>query len=154
MSYTMARGLKAGERLDVKALCEFTRELALDAIDWVTTYGHAPAGVRKITGDYGLKTCCYTFFCDLNFATAKERAAGRDAFKKGVEAAVVLGTDKIMLPIPGKAEFSREQSFQNVIAGLKEAIGFADKAGIIVTVENFPAHRSPFVVSSRTTTAT
>ena len=34
MTYTMARGLKQGEQFDVPALCRFTQELKLNAIDW------------------------------------------------------------------------------------------------------------------------
>ena len=148
MSYTIARGLKPGERFDVGGLCDFTRELDLDAIDWVTTYGHEPAEIREVMDDCGLKTCCYTFQCDLNFPAADERAAGREAFRKGIETAVTLGADKVMLPVPGKEEFGREAGFRNVIDGLKEVIDLADDAGVTVTVENFCSYVSPFVVSA------
>ena len=147
MTYTMARGLKPGRPFDVKGLCQFTRELGLDAVDWVTTYGRDPREIRKVTDDQGLRNICYTFFCDLNFPTPAERASGRDAFMRGIETAVVLGADKVMLPVPGKTEFTREESFQHVVAGLAEVVEFADEAGVTVTVEHFPSHLSPFVVS-------
>jgi sugar phosphate isomerase/epimerase len=148
MTYTMARGLKSGEPFDVKGVCEFTRELEMDAIDWVTTYGHDPAEVRRVTDDFGLKNICYTFFCDLNSPTSQERAAGREVFQKGIETAVVLGADKIMLPVPGKQGLTREQSFRNVVAGLKEVMDFARRAHVTVTIEHFPAANSPFIVSA------
>ena len=148
MTYTMARGIPKGEKFSVKGLCEFTRELKLDGVDWVTTYGHDPKEVRKVMDDFGLKTVCYTFFCDLNFYGAAERSPGRDAFKKGLEATLALGADKVMLPIGGKTQFTREQSFRNVMNGLREVIDAADKARIVVTIENFPDHISPFVVSA------
>jgi len=148
MTYTMARGLTKGENFDAKALCEFTRDLGLNAIEWVSTYQYTPSQIRTITDDYGLKNICYTFFCDLNFPTTQERTPGQDAFKAGVSAAVVLGTDKVMLPVGGKQEFTRAASRRNVIAGLQEVIEFADEAGVTVTVENFPHYLSPFIVSA------
>lgn len=148
MSYTMARGLPAGEAFDIAGLCRFTRELDLEAVDWVTTYGHEPDEVRRIMDDHGLATCCHTFMCDLNHPTPGERAAGRDVFRRGIEAAVALGTDKVMLPIAGKPDLPREESFRNVMDGLAEVIDFAEEAGIVTTVEHFPAACSPFVVSA------
>jgi sugar phosphate isomerase/epimerase len=148
MTYTMARALKPGRPFDVKALCEFTRELGLDGVDWVTTYGQDPHEIRRITDDHGLRNICYTFFCDLNFPTPAERAAGRDAFMRGIETAIVLGADKVMLPVPGKTEFSRQESFEHVVAGLSEVVDFADEADVTATVEHFPSHLSPFVVSA------
>ena len=148
MTYTMARGLQKDERFDVKALCEFTRELNLDSIDWVTTYGYDPREIRRITDDYELKNICFTFQCALSFPMPPERAPGRDQFKRGVETAVILGADKIMLPVKGKPGFSREQSFWNVVAGLQEVIEFAEQLGVLVTVEHFPSPTSPFITSA------
>jgi len=147
MTYTMARGMEPGEEFDVEALCRFTRELGLDAIDWVGTHGHDPAEIRKVTDDYGLKNVCYTFFPDINYPTSAQRARGREAFKREIETAVTLGADKVMLPVPGKEGQRREVSFRNVIAGLREVIGFAQQLGVTVTVENFPDPTSPFVTS-------
>ena len=148
MSYTIARQLPKGRKLDVKALCEFTRELKLDAVDWCGTYGHDPREIRKTMDDYGLKTVCYTYGCDLNFRSASERAPGRDVFKKGIETAVALGADKIMLPVAGKQDRTREESFRNWMMGLNEVIDFAGKAGVTVTIENFPSRSSPFIASA------
>jgi len=148
MTYTMARGLEKGEKFNLQALCEFTRELRLDSIDWVTTYGYNPQEVRRITDDYGLKNICFTFQCALNFPTPAERAPGRDQFKRGVETALILGADKIMLPVKGKPELSRQQSFHNVVSGLQEVIEFAERMGVLVTVEHFPSPTSPFITSA------
>ena len=147
MSYTMARG-DWGKNPDIKELCQFTRKLGLDGIDWVTTYGVAPQKVRKITDDYGLKTVCYTFFTDINFSEEKDRQPGLDKIKEGIEAALILGTDKIMLPIGGKEGLSRDESRRNVIAGLKDAVKLGKEAGITVTVEHFPDCRGPFIISA------
>ncbi|HCU34048.1 MAG TPA: hypothetical protein DGT21_00985 [Armatimonadetes bacterium] len=148
MTYTMARGLAEGEQFDAVALCEFTRELGLDAIDWVRTYQYTPEEIRTITDDYGLENVAHTFFADFNFPTAEERAPAREAFKQGVDAAVTLGAKIVMLPVSGKDGLTRDESRRNVIAGLQEVIDYADGAGVTVTIENFPHHLSPFIVSS------
>ncbi|MHC4200647.1 MAG: sugar phosphate isomerase/epimerase family protein [Planctomycetota bacterium] len=147
MSYTMARGFAPGQKFDVRALCEFTRELGLDAVDWVTTYGRDPRDIRKITDDFGLANVCHTFKADLNFATSAERAPGREEFRRGIEAAIVLGAGIVMLPVAGKGGLSREQSFRNVVSGLAEVVDLARAAGVTVTVEHFGSTASPFVTS-------
>ncbi len=148
MTYTMARGLKEGEQFDARGLCEFTRELELDSVDWVSTYHYAPAEIRELMNDYGLKTAAHTFSCDLNFPTSAERAAGYDIFKRGIETAVILGTDIIMLPTGGKNGFTRDEARDNYLSGLEEVISFADDAGVTVTVENFTHYLSPFITST------
>jgi sugar phosphate isomerase/epimerase len=147
MSYTMARG-EWGKNHDIEELCKFTRELDLEGIDWVTTYGVDPEEIRRISDDYGLKTVCYTFFVDINFPDKKDRQSGIDKIKEGIEIALILGTDKIMLPIGGKDGFSREQSKRNVIAGLKNAVEIGKEYGVTITVEHFSDRRGPFVVSA------
>ncbi|MBI5725740.1 MAG: sugar phosphate isomerase/epimerase [Planctomycetes bacterium] len=148
MTYTMALGLRSGEKFDAVELCKFTRELGLDGIDWVTTYHYTPDEIRRICDGHGLKTICHTFFADLNHPSPAGRAPGREAFNRGIEAAVILGTDKIMLPVAGRQDVPREQAFGNVMAGLEEVIGEADRAKITVTVEHFPSAFSPFVISN------
>ena len=147
MTYTMARGLPQGERLDVEEICSFTRELDLEGIDWVTTYGYDPKEIRRITDDHGLRNICHTFHARLNHPTSEARAEGRDQFKQGIENAVTLGADVVMLPYPGTPEWSREESFNNIVSGLQEVIDFATRADVTVTVEHFPSRHSPFVVS-------
>lgn len=147
MSYTMARG-EWGKHHNIEELCRVTQKLGLDGIDFVTVYEVEPKEVRKITDDYGLKTVCYTFMADINFPDKKDRRPGLDKIKEGIEMALILGTDKIMLPINGKDNLSRNESRGNVIAGLKEAVKLGKEAGIILTVEHFPDCRSPFIVSS------
>jgi len=121
MSYTMARG-EWGKNHDIEELCKFTKELGLEGIDWVTTYGVDPKEIRRIGDDYGLRTVCYTFFADINFSEKKDRQPGIDKIKEGIEFASILGTDKIMLPIGGKDGLSRERSRKNIVTGLKDAV--------------------------------
>jgi sugar phosphate isomerase/epimerase len=148
MTYTMARGLQKDEQFDAKGLCEFCHELDIDVIDWVSTYHYDAAQLRTITDDYGLKNVVHTFSADFNFATAEERKPAAETFKQGIEAAVTLGADIVMLPVSGKEEFSRDEARDNYLTGLEQAIGFADDAGVTVTVENFPHYLSPFITSA------
>jgi len=101
MSYTMARG-EWGQAADIAALCRLTRELGLDGGDSVTTYGHAPSDIRRITADFGLKSLCFTFFGSLQSPEARERRAALDQVKEGLEVAAALAADKVMLPLPGE----------------------------------------------------
>ena len=147
MSYTMARG-EWGKHHNIEELCQFTQELGLEGIDWVTTYGVDPKEIRRITDDYSLKTVCYTFFADINFPDKRDRQPGVDKIKEGIEIALTLDTDKIMLPIGGKDGLSREESRRNVIEGLKEAVEIGKEYSLTVTVEHFPDKRGPFIVSA------
>ncbi len=147
MSYTLARGAW-GKNPDIRKLCELAVKLGLKTVDWVTTYNIKPAEIRKICDDYNLRTVCYTFFADINFPERTARQAGIDAIRAGIETALVLGTDKIMLPIGGKEGLTRQESRRNVIEGLKDAVRAGEENGVSVTVEHFPQCTAPFITSS------
>ncbi len=147
MSYTMARGLTP-DKVNLPHICALARELGLDGIDMVTTYGRDPREVRAITDGHGLKVVCHTFFANVNFPDAISRAPGLDAIKRGIETAAVLGADKVMMTTPGKPGLSRDDSRRNYIAALREAVAIAATSGITFTIENFPGPASPFIVSA------
>lgn len=146
MSYTMARG-PWGKGHDIRELCEFTRELGLDGIDWVTTYGVEPAEVRRIADGSGLRCVCYTFFADLQHPPGERRSGARGQVLDGLEAARALGTDKIMIPLPGVEGLARDEARRLALEGLAEAVVLGQQAGITVTTEPFPGADSPFVTS-------
>lgn len=147
MSYTLARKLRP-EEFDLVRMCEFTRELGLDGVDVVTTYGRHPREVRRLLNDFGLKAVCHTFFADINQDSAAAAAAGVDAVKRGIDAAGVLGTDKVMVVTPGRDGLDRGQSRRNYIRALQAVAPHARQAGITVTIENFPGAASPFVIAA------
>jgi sugar phosphate isomerase/epimerase len=147
MSYTMARG-EWGQTADVAALCRLTRELGLDGIDWVTTYGHAPEEVRRTMEDFGLQTVCYTFFASLQSPDESERRTALDEVKAGLDAAAALGADKVMLPLSGRPDVPREETRRHALPGLAAAVETAAPLGITVTVEHFPGATSPFLNSA------
>jgi len=149
LAYTGSKDSVWGKPQAIINLCRQAQEAGIDIIDWITTSGVAPEEIRRIADDYDITTVCYTFFSvDLNFPTIQERRAGLDILRQEMETAVMLGTNKIMLPISGKAGMTREESRRNVIAGLGEAAPIAGKMGVTITIEHLGDMRAPFIVSS------
>jgi len=142
MSYTLAR---RPDLFTAKGMFDLTRELKLDGLDLVSLYDKSAADWRKMADDYGVPIVCHTFFASLDFPDAAGRAAGIDAAKRGIEAAVTLGAPTVMIPTGHSKD--RQAGRRNWIAGLKEVQKFAAKAGINLTVENFPGAASPFVIA-------
>jgi len=136
------------ELFSLRGMLELSKELGLTGIDFVTLHDTPPAELRRMAEDYGLTIACHTFMADLNHPEAAGRRAGVDAAKRGIDAAVALGADTVMIPTAGPPEMPRAQTRRNIIAGLQEIVGFATRAGITLTVENFPGASSPFVIAA------
>ncbi len=147
MSYTMSRQVRKSD-FDLAGMCRLAQELDLEGVDLVSTHGRSPRAIRRVLDDHGLKTVCHTFGADLNHPDAAGRRAGLEAVRRGLEAAAILGADKIMIVTPGRARTPRAVSRRQFIAGLREVMPLARKAGITVTIENFPGADSPFVVAA------
>ena len=114
------------------------KKLGLDGIDWLDDCGVNPKEIRRIADDFGFPSVCFTpLSVDLNFSAAGERRVGLEGVKKAAETAVILGTDKIMLPMGGKPGYTAQESRRNVIAGLVEAVKIAASLNLILTVEHF-----------------
>ena len=149
MSYTFSRqGWKKNEKFDLEGMCRVGQELKIDGADIVTNHGLPAAEIKRVLADHGIKPVCYTFGAALNFPAAPERAAGVDAVKAGVDIAVAIGAPLIMVITPGKNGVPRDVSRRQFIQGLQESTDFARKAGINISIENFPGADSPFVISS------
>ncbi len=146
MSYTVARQLPGG-KADVTGLCKLTRELGLDAIDFVGLYDTEPKEVRRIADSFGLKIICYTFGADLHGCDAGARAAGLETVRRELEVAQILGTSLVMLPYPAKTGMDRDTLRRQVIEGLKDAVKLGTAAGITLSIEHFPQADSPFVTA-------
>lgn len=144
MSYTLAR---RPDLFSVRGMLELTRELNLDAVDLVTLHDTPARELKKMMDDDGLTVACHTFMADLTASEAHNRQQGIDAIKQGIEHAVILGTDKVMIPTPGKAGQPREVTRKNIITGLQAVAEFAHQAAVTLTVENFPGADSPFVIA-------
>lgn len=98
--------------------------------------------------DHEIYIAAYTFFADLNFPEAAERQPGVEAGKQGLEDALTLGVDKVMIPVQGKPGLTREESRRNIILGLQELAEYYLQAGVRLTIENFPGALSAFVVAA------
>ncbi len=151
MSYTMSR---QPEYFSLRGMLELSQELGLTGIDFVSLHDTPPQQLRAMADDYGLTVACHTFFADLSSPERAERLPGIEVIKRGIDAAVQLGTHTIMLPTPGCEDQAREETRRNIIAGLQEVTDFAQQAGITITVENFPGAYSPFVISDDVLQAT
>jgi sugar phosphate isomerase/epimerase len=147
MTYTLAQR-SSGPEFDLVRWCEFTRELGLDGVDIVTTYGRHPREVRRLLDSFGLKTTCYTFFAGLSQTDPVARQRGVDAVKRGIDTAVILGTDKIMTGGPGRDGVPREELRCSILRGFEAAMPHARQARVSITIENIPGVSSPFVTSA------
>lgn len=145
MSYTWSRQPK---HFDIAKMLDQAVELKMDGVDFVTLHDKPAKELRKMAHDRGLPVVCHTFLADMDFPTAGERQEGVDKSMRGIEAAVELGAPVIMIPTPGKRKGERHVSRCNWIEGLKHVVPFGAKAGVTVTVENFPGENSPFVIAA------
>ncbi len=142
MSYTMARG-KWWEKPDVRKLCEFTRSIGIDGIDFVTTYGTPAQEVRKISDGCGLKVVCYTFFPHSRSAEEKDLREEVDAVNAGLETALTLGAPIIMLPIVAKEGKTQDESRGYCREFLSKAVALGEKYRLAVSFEN----RNPIITT-------
>ena len=144
MSYTMAR--QPG--FNIKEMLRLTVDLKLAGIDFVTLHDTPAKELRKMTDDLRIPVVCHTFYADFGDAAPNARSAALDACKRGIENAVELGAPVVMIPTPEKSGQDRQASRRTWIEGLKQALAFSAKAGVALTVENFPGVESPFVVAA------
>ena len=145
MTYTFTR---QKDRYDMDRMLAFTAR-HMDGMDVVGLQDTPAEEWRQRADDLGIPIVCHTFFCgDLPSADPEKRRQGLDAAKRGIDAAVVLGAPVAMIPTMTHDDLDRAARRRAWIDGLSEAIGFAESAGIVLTVENFPGDRSPFVLAS------
>ncbi len=144
MSYTFSR---QPDHFDLEKMLAFTVK-HMDGIDFVSLHGEEAGDLRKRCDDLAIPVVCHTFFAaGLPSLDPEERSEAVDLCKQGIEAAVELGAPAVMIPTPPVADVDRDVLRQRWIDGLKDVIGFAESAGIALTVENFPGATSPFVIA-------
>lgn len=140
MTYTMAR-----QGFKVRDFIKTAVELEMDGIDWVSTYDENPVELKKMSDDAGLAVAAHTFFlhevtnCEGDFM---------DSAKRSLEDAVIIGAPVVMIPTPGIPGIeNRDENRRIWIEALAQVAPLAEKAGVILTVENFPGLYSPFVTA-------
>ena len=126
------------EYYDLKLMLDLTVELGMDGIDFVTLQDEAPKTLKSMCDDRGIPIVCYTFIVDLNHPTPQTRRQAVEACKSEIESAMALAAPVVMIPTPGKSEYSPAESRRHWIDGLTEIAPIANDAGVILTIENFP----------------
>ena len=94
--------------------------------------------------DAGLEVACYTFLMDKFFAGEPDWL---DEAKQAMEDAALLGAPVAMVPTMARPEQSRNEFRRFWIEGLRAVLPFAEDAGVVLTVENFPTRHSAFVTA-------
>ncbi len=146
MTYSMARQGCAAEEI-IQAAVDF----GFDGIDWVTTYGHPAAELRKRSQDAGMPIVAYTFHFN-DFMSGKENWL--DEVKRELAVAVELGAPLVMVPTPAlPGTTDRLEGQKRWIEALAQAEALVRDARVIYTIENFPGRLSPFVTADDFLTA-
>ncbi len=120
------------------------RELGMEGIDWISTYGEDPALLRKMSEDAGLTVAAHTFF-----VRPKEGETVGSAIERSLDNACILGAPVVMIPpAPLKDVESREENRKRWCERLALAASLAQARNLILTVENFPGLLSPIVTAA------
>ena len=139
MTYTMAR-----QGVGVEEIVRCAQDLRLEGIDWVTTYGRKPQDLKALSADAGLTIACHTFF----LRSFPDGDAWIDEAKQGIDDAVALGAPVVMIPTMVRPEMERAEFRRRWIAALAEVAPLARRAGVTLTIENFPGVDSAFVTAA------
>ena len=118
------------------------KELSMEGIDWVSTYGEDPALLRKMSEDAGLAVAAHTFFIRMEDIPKVESAASRS-----LDDACTLGAPVVMVvPVPmgGETAGQNRDVWRDL---LKRIAPLAQERNLVLTVENFPGIASPFVTA-------
>ena len=132
----------------IKGMFEFSRELGIKGVDFCNTHilPVKPQELRRMCDDFGIKAVCNTVMNDIN-APGMTKEKWLDNIKRIVENALILQTNKIMLPTPGKPGVEKEITRQKWIDNLGEAVEVGEDAGVLVSIESYVADAiwSPFM---------
>lgn len=139
MTYTMMRqkGFTPADCVRV------AKELKMDGIDWVTTYGEDPKLLKKMSDDAGLTVAAHTFF--VPGETLAEKVSNAE---KSLDDACVLGAPLVMIPpCPFPDEMDPAENRKRWVEIIAGVAPLAEKRNLILTVENFPGGASGFVTA-------
>lgn len=140
MTYTMAR-----QGFSVEEMVKTAVELKMEGIDWVTTHGRDPKELKKMSQDAGLEIVCHTFLAGKLLAGD---ADWLDEIKQSLNDAAELGAPVVMIPTSRNDKISRDDFRRFWIDALGQIAPLAGKAGVVLTIENFPGKASAFVTAA------
>lgn len=145
MTYTMTRS----PDFDLNAMLRLSGELEMDGIDicFPEKMGKPPGELRRMLDDRGLRAVCCTFGNNVN-QPGMTGERWLDNLSRGLEQASVLGAPTVMIPTPGVSGLERAENRARWTEALARGVPLAAKAGLTLTVENFPGANSPFVTAA------
>lgn len=147
MTCSLVRAFPKTAGVDMKAVFDLAADMGLDALEQDTLHGYAPADLRRMAHDRGVRIINYTEPVAFACPPGEARTQAMDRFRKILDDALALGSPALMLPIPGKPDVPRAQSRAWAIESLAQAVALGKAAGVSVSTEHFAAHTSPFIIS-------
>lgn len=147
MTYTVHGGQPGG--IDsLEGIADFASELGFAALELSAGRDlaeHAPAEIADLCRARGLALSCINGAASLSARDSAEFAAGLQKAREMVDAAAAMGCPVVML-IPGMAESEADlpRAAERIVEGLREVIPYAERAGVTVTIEDFPNPLAPY----------
>ena len=125
-TYSIFGGRFPLNELDIVEMCRKTKALGIDGLDIIGAgYNKSWEEIRKITDDYGIKVVCYTKGVkELESTDEATINKGIDEFKKRLEVAHILGSNRIMMNQGGSTP-DRDANRKNLIKSLEKVVPIA-----------------------------
>ena len=126
-----------GRQLSFGASLELLRSWGTDTLDIFPGFlrDSTPQTVRGALDRAGLSCACYYIGTDLNNPEPQAMAEARDAFRRGLETAVVLGAP-IVFTHGTQHSYAGEDMFRRYRDRLAEMLPLVAQAGLTLVVEN------------------
>jgi len=148
-TYSIFGGRFPINELDIVEMCRKTKALGIDDLDIIGAgYNKSWEEIRKITDDHGIDVVCYTKGVkELESTDEATISKGIDEFKKRLEVAHILGSNRIMMNQGGSTP-DRDANRKNLIKSLEKVVPIATSEGIEVTIEHHNNPKAPFRISA------
>lgn len=137
-SVMSSRGFAFDKIVDVSIRCGF------DGIDVVQEPGLNASDVKKLCADAELPVAGHIFFMPKFLAGDSNWL---DDAERGIAFAHDIGAPLVMIPTMTNPNIPRSEFRKRWIGALAEVAPVADKAGMILTIENYPGEHSAFVIA-------
>lgn len=128
-----------------------------DAVEWFERKDlyfcdeRRAAQIRETSERLGIENSYHAFYYGEWDLGRQERDGAADALKKQIEAARRLGAGLMTIHLGTyDPDTGREATMQRVVAAIGDAAAAAEKAGVIITVENFTLCHGEHFLGERT----